>query len=437
MMNGKNSRFPGVDRRKTMLNIRDYAHLSLEGSDWTKAFMAAIDDLRAQGGGEVYVPAGEYPTGSIRLYSNMTLNLESGAALRFLQKEEAFPLIPLNFEGKEMLMHQACIFAQDAENVTVTGYGTLDGQGSFWWDKMWKRDVPHSRPYLVCFADCRHVVLENLNLINSPVWTVHPLRCQNVTVRGLNIKNPYDSPNTDGINPDSCQDVRISDCTIDVGDDCIAIKSGTEQTPNPMPCERIIITNCHFVHGHGGVVLGSEMSGDIRNVAVSSCVFYQTDRGIRLKTRRGRGGTVEGIQLTNLVMEKVMCPFVFNMYYYCGADPKCFHMWDKAVNPITEATPALRDVFISGVRARKCTACAGYFYGLPEMPVEGVTLQDVVVEMTDEGPADTPAMMNDCPMMLGEGFFLRNAVNVDLRGVKVKGVKGEWLRVDESVQLEK
>ena len=418
------------------MNIRDYAAYSRNGQDWTEAFIRAIDDLKQQGGGVLTVPAGEYPTGSIRLYDNMTLNIESGAALRFHQTEAAFPLIELEFEGIAGKMHQACIYAEKAKNVVVTGYGTVDGQGSYWWKQIREKGhTEYPRPYLVCFADCEHVVLENVTLLNSPAWTVHPLRCRNVTVRGLNIKNPADSPNTDGINPDACQDVRIHDCTIDVGDDCIAIKSGTEATPNRQPCERIIITNCHFLHGHGGVVLGSEMSGDIRNVVVSSCVFYETDRGIRLKTRRGRGGTVEGIQLTNLVMEKVMCPFVFNMYYFCGADGKMKHVWDKAPYPITERTPCLRDVSISGVRARKCTACAGFFYGLAEMPVEGVSMQDVVVEMTD-GPVGLPAMMDGCPDMQRNGFFLRNAVNVDLRGVKVIGVNGEWLDIDGSVQLE-
>ena len=418
------------------MNIRDYHAYSQGGRDWTEAFARAVADMRAKGGGELRVPAGEYPTGSIRLYDHMTLCIESGAALRFHQDQAAFPLIPLEFEGNAGLVHQACIYAEGAEDVTITGQGVVDGQGSYWWERQRAGENEHPRPYLVCFADCRHVTLEHVTLTNSPAWTVHPLRCQHVTVRGLYIKNPADSPNTDGVNPDACQDVRISDCTIDVGDDCIAIKSGTEHTPHRRCCERIIITNCHFLHGHGGVVLGSEMSGGVRNVVVSSCVFYETDRGIRLKTRRGRGGTVEGIQLTNLVMEKVMCPFVFNMYYFCGADGKMKHVWDKAPYPVTDGTPCLRDVSISGVRARQCSACAGFFYGLAEMPVEGVTMQDVVVEMAENGPSGCPAMMDGCPDMQGAGFFLRNAVNVDLRGVKVKGVKGEWLDIDQSVTLE-
>jgi len=418
------------------MNIRDYAAYSQNGADWTQAFLRAIGDLRAQGGGVLTVPAGTYPTGSIRLYDHMTLVIESGARLAFHQDEKAFPLIELEFEGRAGLMHQPCIFAEDAKNVTVTGYGVVDGQGEYWWKRQYAGQNPYPRPYLVCFSRCEHVVLENLTLINSPVWTVHPMRCRNVTVRGLNIRNPYESPNTDGIDPDGCQDVRISDCTIDVGDDCIAIKSGTEVTPDRQPSERIIITNCHFLHGHGGVVLGSEMSGDVRNVVVSSCVFYETDRGIRLKTRRGRGGTVEGVQLTNLVMEKVVCPFVFNMYYGGRvAKPEEKYYWDKSALPVDERTPRLRDVAISGVRARGVTACAGFFYGLPEMPVQGVTLQDVTVEM-GEGYIEEAGMMANPPELKKAGFFLRNAVGVDLRGVKVRGVEGDWLLVDDSVQLE-
>ena len=417
------------------MNLLDYRHLSHDGKDWTEAFAAAIDALRGQGGGVLTVPPGDYPTASIRLCGHMTLDVQSGATIRFLQDETAFPMIPLEFEGIAKTLPQPCLFAEDEENIIVTGGGTLDGQGSYWWQFIRGGDKMHPRPYLVCFHRCRHVVLENVTLTNSPCWTVHPLRCQDMSIRGLRIKNPADSPNTDGIDPNGCQDVRIHDCTIDVGDDCIAIKSGTEDTPDRRPSERIIISNCHFLHGHGGVVLGSEMSGGIRDVIVSDCVFHETDRGIRLKTRRGRGGVVEGLRLSNLLMDRVMCPFVFNMYYFCGARGKEKFVWDKAPYPVDETTPALRDVFISGVTARGCTACAGFFYGLSEMPVERVVMQDVLVEMVEDGKPDCPAMMDGCPEMQGAGFFLRNARDVDLRGVKVLNVRGELLDVDESVTL--
>ena len=414
--------------------ITEYSHLSQNGSCWTEAFSAAVADLEKQGGGVLTVPAGVYPTGSIQLVSNMTLSIESGATLLFARDENAYPLIPLEFEGIPNLAHRPCLYAQDAENVIVTGYGTLDGQGNYWWAQVRAKTLRSPRPYLVCFNRCRHVVLENVTLKNSPVWTVHPLRCENMTIRGLNIKNPADSPNTDGIDPNSCRNLRILDCTIDVGDDCIAVKSGTEDTPDRLPTEHVIIANCHFLHGHGGVVLGSEMSGSIRDVVVSSCIFYETDRGIRLKTRRGRGGIVEGIQLFNLTMEKVMCPFVFNMYYFCGKDGRSERVQQKTAIPADETTPALRDVRITGVTARKCGACAGFFYGLPEQYVEGIPLSDVRVEMDPEAEPGTPAMMNDCPKMLRAGFFLRNARGVKLDAA-VTNVDGPLYNVDDSVEM--
>ena len=418
-----------------MLNIRDYAALSKGGSDWTAAFAQAIDDMSQQGGGVLTVPTGVYPTGSIRLYDNMTLNVESGARIAFLQDDKAFPLIIGEYQGDVGLVHQSCIYAKDAKNITVTGYGTIDGQGEYWWDKTMANDLPYPRPHLICFHNCERVVIENVNLINSPVWTVHPLRCRNVVCRGLNICNPYHSPNTDGIDPDGCQDVRISDCTIDVGDDCIAIKSGTEKTPVKSCSERIIITNCHFIRGHGGVVLGSEMSGGVRNVVVSSCVFSGTDRGIRLKTRRGRGGKVEGIQLNNLVMENVVCPFVFNMYYGGRiAKPEEKFYWDKEPLPVDEGTPQLRDVSITGVRARGVTGSAGFFYGLPEMPVEDVSIRDVIVEMGD-GYVEESAQMANSPDLVKAGFFLRNANNVELKNVQVIGCQTELMLVDDSVNM--
>ena len=417
------------------MNIQAYAALSHHGGDWSEAFLRAVDALREQGGGVLTVPPGDYPTGPIRLYSHMTLEIQSGATLRFLRDKRSFPMIPLEFEGVAKDLPMPCLFAEDESFVTVTGGGTVDGQGSYWWELLKETNHRHPRPYLVCFSRCSHVIIENVRLINSPCWTVHPLRCEDVSIRGLRIKNPADSPNTDGINPDACRDVRIDDCTIDVGDDCIAIKSGTEDTPDRRPCERIIIRRCHFLHGHGGVVLGSEMSGGIRDVVVSDCVFHETDRGVRLKTRRGRGGVVENVYLSNLVMRRVMCPFVFNMYYSGRNHTEPRYVWDKEPYPVDDTTPCLREVRITGVLAQECTACAGYFHGLAEMPVQGIVLRDVQVEMADTGEPDYPAMVDDCPKMLGAGLFLRNARNVDLSGMKVLNVHGEPWDVDGSVSM--
>ncbi len=417
------------------MDIRQYAAYSKEGKDWSEAFENAVRDLEAAGGGVITVEAGEYPTGSIELKSHITLELKEGAVLRYLQTLEAFPLIELEFEGIPGQIYRPCIFARDSVDVKVTGKGTVDGQGSFWWKPFREKTLQYPRPYLVCFADCRDVTLEGVTLTNSPCWTVHPLRCENVLLKGLNIKNPYDSPNTDGIDPNCCRNVRIEDCTIDVGDDCIALKSGTEDTPVRMPCEEITVSGCRFLHGHGGVVLGSEMSGGVRNVYVKDCYFANTDRGVRLKTRRGRGGAVENVLLEDLTMEGVMCPFVFNMYYFCGKDGKLKRVWDKAAYPVDETTPALRNVTIQRVKAENCTACAAFFYGLTERPVEGVTFRDITVTMDENGEAAAPAMMNDCPVMKQGGLFLRSAVGVRFENVKIENVQGAMWDIDESVEV--
>lgn len=417
------------------MDIRQYAAYSKEGKDWSEAFENAVRDLEAAGGGVITVEAGEYPTGSIELKSHITLELKEGAVLRYLQTLGAFPLIELEFEGIPGQIYRPCIFARDSVDVKVTGKGTVDGQGSFWWKPFREKTLQYPRPYLVCFADCRDVTLEGVTLTNSPCWTVHPLRCENVLLKGLNIKNPYDSPNTDGIDPNCCRNVRIEDCTIDVGDDCIALKSGTEDTPVRMPCEEITVIGCRFLHGHGGVVLGSEMSGGVRNVYVKDCYFANTDRGVRLKTRRGRGGAVENVLLEDLTMEGVMCPFVFNMYYFCGKDGKLKRVWDKAAYPVNETTPALRNVTIQRVKAENCTACAAFFYGLTERPVEGVTFRDIKVTMDENGEAAAPAMMNDCPVMKQGGLFLRSAVGVRFENVKIENVQGAMWDIDESVEV--
>ena len=150
------------------MNIREYAAYSCDGKDWTQAFIRAIDDLRAQGGGVLTVPAGDYPTGSIRLYDNMTFEVLSGAVVRFLQDDKAFPLVLGEYQGDVLMVHQSCIYAKDAKNITLTGYGTLDGQGEYWWDKTNRGDLPHPRPHLICLHNCEHVVLENLTLPPTP-----------------------------------------------------------------------------------------------------------------------------------------------------------------------------------------------------------------------------------------------------------------------------
>ena len=198
------------------------------------------------------------------------------------------------------------------------------------------------------------------------MWTLVPTACDNVTISRITLRNPADSPNTDGINPDSCSNVHIDNCHIDVGDDCITIKAGSEEQPRSMllPCQNLTITNCTMLHGHGGVVMGSETSGTIRNVAISNCVFSGTDRGIRLKSRRGRGGGIEDLRVDNIIMDEVLCAVTANLFYGCDA-------WgtekvnSQAAWPVDAGTPQFRRLRFSAtfrpaelnMRVCFCWAC--------------------------------------------------------------------------------
>ncbi len=416
-------------------NIRTYYDLSKEGTDWTDAFRQAVADAEKAGGGTLFVPAGIYPTRSIQLKSNMTLYLDNGSELSFLDNIEDYELLEGNFEGITRMMYKPCIYMSHADNVTIRGEGRLNGNGRAWWERIWEKSLEEARPCLVYFEYCTNIKLENIYLTMSPAWTVHPLFSENVVIHGVTIYNPSDSPNTDGINPDSCRNVRISDCLIDVGDDCIAIKSGVEESLVLKPCENITITNCNMVHGHGGVVIGSEASGDVRNVTVSNCVFQDTDRGIRLKTRRRRGGRMEKLTFSNILMDRVMCPFVFNMYYFCGKLGKQPWVSDPAPAPVDKGTPVIQDLNINNVTVVNASACAGVIAGLPEQPVENITFSNCSISMTNKKGACVPAMMARLDALCAAGFIVRNGKGIVFDNVTIRQVEGECYTVDEASQV--
>lgn len=225
------------------------------------------------------------------------------------------------------------------------------------------------RPPFIQFYECNNVLIENVKIVNSPFWTINPAFCDNVTVHGVTIYNPSKDPkgpNTDGINPSSCRNVRISDCFISVGDDCITIKSGRDADGRKYgkACENITITNCVMLSGHGGVVIGSEMSGGVRRVTISNCVFDGTDSGIRLKSSRGRGGVVEELRVDNIVMKNIQRnAFIFDLFY------------DKEskVEPVSERTPVFRNIHLSNITGSDIKQI-GYIKGIEEMPVHPFVL---------------------------------------------------------------
>jgi polygalacturonase len=233
------------------------------------------------------------------------------------------------------------------------------------------KKIEFGRPRLIRLIHCQDVVIEKLNLQNAGMWTLNPLFCQFVRVDGVTIENPVPSPNTDGINPESCRNVQIVNCRIDVGDDCVTLKSGLDAVGRQagQPDENITIANCVMLRGHGGVTIGSEMSGGVKNVAVANCVFQGTDIGIRVKSQRGRGGVVEGFTAANITMENVPHPFVITTFYMGKDKPG-----DQFA--VSEGTPRFRDFHFDNITARGASD-AGSITGLREMPVEDIVLSNV------------------------------------------------------------
>lgn len=313
--------FPAQD-----FDITSYGAKGDDKTDCTEAFRRAIDACNKAGGGRVVVPAGTWSSGAIHLKSQVNLHLAPGATIRFSTDTKKYPLVFTRFECTEVMNFSPLIYAFEQENVAITGEGTLDGQGAAWhaWKsttdsqklvKMGNDGVPvaqrifgegHTlRPNFVQPMRCRNVLIEGVRIINSPMWVLNPLYCTNVTVSGVTVETT--GPNTDGCDPDSCTDVLIQDCSFDNGDDCIAVKSGRDVDGRRVniPCQNVVIRNCTFKAGHGGVTMGSETAGGIRNVFAEDCHFDSPDldMAMRFKTSPARGGYIEDIYLRNCTVK--------------------------------------------------------------------------------------------------------------------------------------
>lgn len=412
----------------------------------TAVIKKAIDKLSQNGGGTLFFPAGTYLTGPIVLKSNITIDIEAGATIKFTDDmSEYIPFVEMRYEGVVMKSFCPLFYAYEQENITIKGEGTIDGNGKKWWygtfaiegahkdetfrkelegyRQMWEKENPgftveensdwkrtldkrFFRPPLMQPYKCKGFKVEGVTIINSPFWTINPEFCENVSVLGVTINNP-DAPNTDGINPSSCRNVIIANCHITVGDDCITLKSGRDLQGRryATPCENITITNCVMLAGHGGVVIGSEMSGDVRKVTISNCVFDGTDRGIRMKSTRGRGGIVEEIRVSNIVMKNIPREAItLNLFYS-----------NVPAEPLSERTPIFRNIHISGLTGSDVNmACT--VLGIEEAPISDITFTDINIA------AKT-------------GFEINKAKNITLNNVRVATEIGAAFKISESSNL--
>ena len=421
-------------------NVRDFGAAGDAQHKDTAALNRATEACRAAGGGVVRVPAGTYLTGTGRLGSHVTLQIDSGATLLASMDPADYPDTASVWEESKSVIG-SLIYAEDASGVTVTGRGTLDGQGQVWWRRLELASprrrhgqalsaaeekeaglLSRGRPELIRFLRCKDVLIEHVVLVNSPEWNIHPLLCERVRVDGVSIFAPPSelktgpSHNTDGINPESCKSVMIANCLIDNGDDCVTLKSGKDEAGRRLgkPLEDVTITNCVMYHGHGGVTIGSEMSGGVRNVTISNCVFRETSVGIRIKSQRGRGGVVEGVVATGIVMQDVPSPFVITTFY-SGKDTA------GEVHPVDEGTPRYRDFHFSTITARGATT-AGSITGLREMAVGGITFTDVHIEaqsgFTCTNADDVRFTGVEITPAHGPSLILRNCHHIDSTGIR-------------------
>ena len=420
------------------LNVMDFGAKGDGKQNDTVYIQAAISACPMNG--RVYIPKGIYKVTSLFLKSNLTLELSEGAVLSAITDRTQFPIFPGliesydekseynlgTWEGNPLSMFSGIITGINVSNVIICGKGTIDGCASFdnWWKNAKKKNIAF-RPRMIFLNQCSNVVVHGITVKNSPSWNIHPYFSNNLRFIDLCVLNPKDSPNTDGLDPESCKDVEIVGVYFSLGDDCIAIKSGKIYMgkKHKTPSENITIRNCYMKDGHGSITIGSEMAGGVKNILVKDCVFSHTDRGLRIKTRRGRGkdGIIDGITFDNITMDHVMTPIVINSFYFCDPDGHTTYVRTKEALAVDERTPYIGSLHFKQLECNNCHVGAAFIYGLPEQKIEEVIMEDVSISFCQEAIEDVPAMMDGIEKTSKQGIYANNIRTLKLKNVSVKG----------------
>jgi len=437
-------------------------------TDNTEAFAKAMKDISQRGGGHLVVPRGVWCTGPISFEDNIDLHLTEGAVILFTDNYDAYPIIDTYFEGLKTKRCMSPLNADGKNNIAITGFGTIDGNGDAWrwvkkgkltssqwnalltkggctnekgdiWfpteavryaydhadmnvvrgietDEDWLKIRDYLRPVLLSFRHCKNVLLEGVCFQNSPAWNLHPFMCENVIINNVMVINPWYSQNGDGLDLEACKNALIINSKFDVGDDAICLKSGKDQDGRDLktPCENVIVDGCAVYHGHGGFVVGSEMSSGVKNISVRNCMFLGTDVGLRFKSTRGRGGVVENIYIENINMINIPTDCILFDLYYSGKSAS-EALADGDTNPtetvipeVTEETPCFKDIYINNVTCQGALR-AMYFNGLPEMPVTNINVSNSQITCT-------------------RGIELSESDGVNIKNVQITTEQGEPLK---------
>ena len=424
------------------LNVKDFGAKGDGETDDTHFIQCAINACPK--GGRVFIPAGVYKIYPLFLKSDLVLEIGKDATLSAFTDRTKFPILPGKiecvdknkeyllgtWEGDPLDMFAGIITGINVENVVITGQGTIDGCASRenWWDNPKVKRIAW-RPRMIFLNHCRNVVLHGITVKNSPSWNIHPYFSEDLRFIGISVLGPKDSPNTDGLDPESCKNVDIIGVYFSVGDDCIAIKSGKIYmgAKYKTPSENLTIRQCCMRDGHGSITIGSEMAGGVKNLNVENCLFLHTDRGLRIKTRRGRGkdAVVTGIRFENIIMDHVMTPVVMNSFYFCDADGHSDYVQSKEFHPVDERTPYLGDFLFKNLKATNCHAAASYLYGLPEQKIHHVVFENASFSFAENPTAGVPAMMDGVDKQTNTGIFAKNIETLELKNVTVTGQNGD------------
>jgi exo-poly-alpha-galacturonosidase len=379
--------------------ITDFGAIGDDKTCNTRAIQAAIDKCAADGGGILVIPAGTFLTGSIFFKQAVDLHLEKDAVLKGSVDPNDYPQVPTRWEGEEKVWTAALVNFFDMNDVDITGPGQIDGSGDAWMERYPRdsRELKIGRPRLIGIQNCRDVRVSGISMKNQACWGLFILYCENVLIENLTIRAAHNIISSDGIDVDSSKNVRIVGCDIDVNDDCIAIKSGKDEDGRRVnrPAENIIVEKCQFRYGHGGVSMGSEMSGGIRQVEIRNCIMEADNWApIRFKSQPSRGGVVEDIIYRDLVLKDTRKAFEFNMSWRMRPPLK----------PPSDPLPVVRNVRIINVSGT--TDNVGDMRGLKDSPIRNVSFQN-------------------CHIKARQGFLLENVKDLDLSGLTIEVEEGE------------
>ncbi len=445
-----------TDPEFVTLNVRDFGAKGDGVQDDTAYIQAAV--MACPKDSRVLVPEGVYRVTSIFLKDDLRLELGKGAVLSAITDRSKFPIFPGmiesydeedeynlgTWEGNPLPMFTGILTGVGCKHVVVYGQGIIDGNssaepGNWWYDA--KRMRTAWRPRMVFLNRCKDVIMEGITVQNSPSWNIHPYFSEQLRFINLKVQNPADSPNTDGLDPESCRDVEVVGVYFSLGDDCIAIKSGKIYMGSKykIPCQKILIHQCCMRDGHGSITLGSEMAGGIKDVVVKNCRFLNTDRGLRIKSRRGRGqdAVIDRIHFENIMMDHVMTPFVINCFYNCDPDGHSEYVSSKERLPVDERTPEIKELMFTDIEATNCHVAAAYMYGLPEMKIRRVIMDNVHIYFAKDAVSGLPAMMDGLGECSRRGIFAENVKNLILHDVSVNGCEGEAFILNHIDKLER